>query len=68
MLESESSALPFGDSPISTTSDIIHEMSKDCKSFFVKNEKNIHQNFVNEPLDNTFKVRYNLINIHKKKN
>ena len=31
MLESESSALPFGDSPITTTSDIIHESQK--KSF-----------------------------------
>lgn len=34
MLESESSALPFGDSPITTTSDIIHESFSECKHYF----------------------------------
>ena len=34
MLESESSALPFGDSPITTTSAIIHESSGKCKRNF----------------------------------
>ena len=36
MLESESSALPFGDSPISITSAIIHEKFVECKHFLKK--------------------------------
>ena len=41
MLESESSALPFGDSPISITNAIIHEMSVECKCFLQKIFKKI---------------------------
>lgn len=33
MLESESSALPFGDIPLLTTMDIIHDANIECKPF-----------------------------------
>ena len=42
MLESESSALPFGDSPITTTSDIIHESFSECKHYFQFFQKNFY--------------------------
>ncbi len=46
MLESESSALPFGDSPMFSTDAIIYEGVGKCKSFFKKIKKYV----INLPL------------------
>ena len=54
MLESESSALPFGDIPSLTTMAIIRYVNEKCKTFFKKNQKNLQK-----PVDKGHTTCYN---------
>lgn len=46
MLESESSALPFGDSPLRSTNDIIYKTLEKCKHFLKKIKVFLKTNFL----------------------